>query len=395
MEEKRDSNDYHDLSGSSEDERPSISTESAQVLLMEGQNPQSGDIEAQPVATAGNAGALEYSIPTKIKCFYLTLYFALNLTLTLYNKAVLGKFSFPWLLTTLHTASASLGCYVLMRRGHFTLTKLNTRENLVLAAFSLLFTINIAISNVSLAMVSVPFHQIMRSICPIFTILLYRVYYLRSYSWATYLSLIPVVLGVGLATYGDYYFTTLGFIITLLGVLLSSLKTVMSNRLMTGTLALPALEIVLRMSPLAAVQSLLYAIATGEGRAFLRWVADGNLTPSYGSALVGNGFLALLLNISSFHTNKLAGALTITVCANLKQCMTILLGIVLFNVTVGVWNGLGMLMTLMGAAIYSKVELDSKGKAEKVVAREPLVRDEVRDVASRILDQRVPDRQRT
>ena len=75
--------------------------------------------------------------------------------------------------------------------------------------------------------------------------------------------------------------------------------------------------------------------------------------------------------------------------------MTILLGIVLFNVTVGVWNGLGMLMTLMGAAIYSKVELDSKGKAEKVVAREPLVRDEVRDVASRILDQRVPDRQRT
>ena len=91
MEEKRDSNDYHDLSGSSEDERPSISTESAQVLLMEGQNPQSGDIEAQPVATAGNAGALEYSIPTKIKCFYLTLYFALNLTLTLYNKAVLGK----------------------------------------------------------------------------------------------------------------------------------------------------------------------------------------------------------------------------------------------------------------------------------------------------------------
>lgn len=51
-----------------------------------------------------------------------------------------------------------------------------------------------------------------------------------------------------------------------------------------------------------------------------------------------------------------------TVCANLKQCLTVLLGILLFDVTVGVWNGAGMLVTLVGAAIYSKVELDSKGK---------------------------------
>lgn len=211
-------------------------------------------------------------------------------------------------------------------------------------------------------MVSVPFHQIMRSTCPIFTILIYRFIYGRTYSQATYISLIPVILGVGLATYGDYYFTAIGFTLTLLGVVLSAFKTVMSNRIMTGSLALPALEILLRMSPLAAVQSFLYAVATGEASAFSAWVAQGNLTPSYSSALLGNGLLAFLLNISSFQTNKLAGALTMTVCANLKQCLTVLFGILLFDVTVGVWNGAGMLVTLGGAAIYSKVELDSKGK---------------------------------
>ena len=212
------------------------------------------------------------------------------------------------------------------------------------------------------AMVSVPFHQIMRSTCPIFTILIYRFFYGRTYSQATYISLIPVILGVGLATYGDYYFTGIGFTLTLLGVVLSAFKTVMSNRIMTGSLALPALEILLRMSPLAALQSLLYAVATGEASAFSAWVAEGNLTPSYSSALLGNGLLAFLLNVSSFQTNKLAGALTMTVCANLKQCLTVLLGILLFDVTVGVWNGAGMLVTLVGAGIYSKVELDSKGK---------------------------------
>lgn len=352
---------YHDSSYGSEDERTNSqdSKMEKETLIVK------SDIEAQSrLARAQSTPnvAPEYQIPTSTKYLYLALYFGLNLTLTLYNKAVLGKFAFPWLLTTLHTTSASLGCYILLLRGHFKMSKLTTRENLVLISFSFLFTVNIAISNVSLAMVSVPFHQIMRSTCPIFTILIYRFFYGRTYSQATYVSLIPVILGVGLATYGDYYFTGIGFTLTLFGVVLSALKTVMSNRIMTGSLALPALEILLRMSPLAALQSLLYAIATGEASAFSAWVAQGNLTLSYNSALLGNGLLAFLLNVSSFQTNKLAGALTMTVCANLKQCLTVLLGILLFDVTVGVWNGAGMLVTLVGAGIYSKVELDSKGK---------------------------------
>lgn len=175
-----------------------------------------------------------------------------------------------------------------------------------------------------------------------------------------------MILGVGLATYGDYYFTVLGFFLTSLGVLLSSLKTVVSNRLMTGNLALPALEILLRMSPLAALQSLVYAVSTGEASDFLAWVAEGHLMLPYGLALAGNGLLAFLLNVSSFYTNKLAGALTITVCANLKQCLTILLGVILFDVKTGVWNGVGMVVTLIGAAMYSKSELDSKGKTEGI-----------------------------
>lgn len=111
-----------------------------------------------------------------------------------------------------------------MSAGVFRLTRLTTRENMVLVAFSFLFTINIAMSNVSLAMVSIPFHQIMRSTTPVFTILIYRLWYDRSYSQATYLSLVPLIMGVGLATYGDYYFSTAGFLLTLLGVVLASIK---------------------------------------------------------------------------------------------------------------------------------------------------------------------------
>jgi len=215
-------------------------------------------------------------------------------------------------------------------------------------------------------MVSVAFHQILRSTVPVFTILIYRLYFSRTYSTATYLSLIPIIFGVGLVTYGDYYFTVLGFSLTLLGVLLAAIKTVVTNRLMTGALSLPPLEFLLRMSPLAAIQSLLYAYFTGEAGRFLTYVDEGSLTRSRIIGLFINALIAFLLNISSFQTNKLAGALTMTVCGNVKQVLTVLLGIVLFNVKVGTYNGLGMIIALCGAAYYSKVELSKKREASLV-----------------------------
>ncbi len=179
---------------------------------------------------------------------------------------------------------------------------------------------------------------------------------------ATYLSLIPIVFGVALTTIGDYYFTPLGFFLTTLGVLLAALKTVATNRLMTGNLKLHALELLFRMSPLAAMQSFVYALMLGEFRGFFAWVAEGHLGSSYSSALAGNGLLAFMLNIASLHTNKLAGALTMTICANLKQCLTVVLGILMFDTKIGVWSGYGMVITLVGAAVYSKVELEMKAK---------------------------------
>ena len=97
---------------------------------------------------------------------------------------------------------------------------------------------------------------------------------------------------------------------------------------MTGPLALPAMEILLRMSPYAAMQSLLCAFAAGEFSGLFDLQSKGGLAPLTLIALLGNGMLAFALNVASFQTNKVAGALTISVCGNLKQCLTVLLGII-------------------------------------------------------------------
>ncbi|KXT14843.1 hypothetical protein AC579_4082 [Pseudocercospora musae] len=354
-EEEGVSNAKSELLLLSDDRSSSESSSSAPILR------QSTDIESQ--SPQKTDAAAENYVSTRAKLLFLAAYFFLNLFLTLSNKSVLGTARFPWLLTAVHCSATSIGCFAMLAMRALTLTPLGLRENLTLFAFSFLFTLNIAISNVSLAMVSVPFHQIMRSTCPVVTILIYKLCYGREYSRTTYLTMIPLVFGVALSTVGDYYATLAGFFMTFLGVVLASVKTVATNRLMTGSLKLSALEVLLRMSPLAAIQCVIYAYFSGEADQFrAAYTSDHQFqfSSSFGAALFLNAITAFLLNVVGFQANKMAGALTITVCGNVKQALTILFGILLFHVQVGLLNAVGMLITIAGAVWYSKVELDSK-----------------------------------
>lgn len=333
---------------------------------------ESYDLEAAPSPATeqqaqedktNNNNPVEYTISPNVKYAWLCAYFFFSLILTLYNKLVLGFFPFPWLLTCIHATCASLGCFGLLKGGYFTMSHLGRRENLILLAFSLLFTTNIAVSNLSLAMVSVAFYQVLRTTVPVFTVGIYRTIFGRTYENMTYLTLVPVMIGAALTTVGEYTFTDLGFLLTFAGVMLAAVKTVATNRIMTGPLALPAMEVLLRMSPFAAMQSLACAVAAGELTKLRDMVVGGELGFATFIAIAGNGALAFALNVASFQTNKVAGALTISVCGNLKQCLTVLLGIVAFDsVEIHLFNGTGMLMTMLGAAWYSKVELDRKAR---------------------------------
>ncbi|KAL2358121.1 triose-phosphate transporter family-domain-containing protein [Cryomyces antarcticus] len=303
---------------------------------------------------------------SRMEFTYLAVYFAFNLGLTLFNKAVMGKFPFPYLLTAIHTGCSPLGCVLLHKLGHFTLTNLTSREHAKLYLFSMLYTLNVAISNLSLHHVTIPFHQVIRATTPIFTILIYRLVYSTSYATTTHTSLLPIILGVAIATYGDYSFTLPGLFLTLLGALLAALKTVATNRMQTGGLRLGALEILHRMSALAMVQSVALAYMSGETASFLASYASAEqlLSRRRVLALLGNGAIAFGLNVVSFAANKRVGALTMTVAANVKQTLTVVLGFVLFDVRIEALNAAGIALTLAGGAWYAKVEMVAKRQTQ-------------------------------
>ncbi|KAI9764549.1 MAG: UAA transporter [Geoglossum simile] len=212
-------------------------------------------------------------------------------------------------------------------------------------------------------LVTVPFHQIVRATIPIIIVLIYRFIFSKTYSTPTYLTLIPTITGVAFATYGDYYFTPLGFLLTLLGAILAALKTITANRIQTGHLHLSALEILYRMSPLALIQTATYAYLSGEIDLFRHYaLLEGKPRSMEILNLLINAMLAFILNIISFTANKETGSLTMSVAANLKQILTIILSVLFFKLKVGALNVFGIVLTFLGSAWYGKVELDMKSR---------------------------------
>ncbi|KAJ7056974.1 TPT-domain-containing protein [Mycena amicta] len=285
--------------------------------------------------------------------------------LTLYNKGVLVRFPFPYTLSALHALFGTIGASFLAKHGYFVPSRLSSRETIVLVAFSMLYAVNIVVSNISLQLVTIPFHQVVRAATPIFTISFSAVLLGVQSSYSKKVSLIPVVAGVGLATFGDYYFTYAGFLLTLLGTLLAAFKTIFTNVLQSPTTSRTAyfrnpFDLLYYLSPLALIECLVLAHATGELERVRAYAGAGEMSLGKIVALALNGCIAFGLNVVSFTANRRVGAWVCLLAANVKQVLTIVFAVFIFDLTITTLNAVGIVLTLVGGAWYAWIELVEK-----------------------------------
>lgn len=272
-------------------------------------------------------------------------YFLLNLLVTCTNRIIVTQTSSPYILTASHAAASYCSATCVARwqkQNHLApLSRRTTSLSSRLMLFSVLFTLNITLSNYTLSLVSLAVHQTIRATAPALTIVISVFLNLStwsSYSTSTYLSLVPTVLGVALATHGGGHDgSVFGLLLTLLGAVTAVLKTIATNVMQTK-LGLGSSELIKHVAPLAVLQSLALAwyheeftrimhlprlryLATGEAWS---WLNIGSL----GGLIILNALLAAALNLSSFEANRRCGSLSMGVAANTKQVVILLLPIV-------------------------------------------------------------------
>lgn len=327
-----------------------------------------------------------------ISRIWLIIWTVNNVGVTLLNKSAfkLVDFHYPYFLSFVHMACNSIGSQLVFRSiasdnrrlrtdvtaspgvfqrllGKIARKELDQKGKHFIWAFSVIFSLNIAIGNVSLRHVSVNFNQVMRSLVPALTIVM-GLALGKAISAKRQISVIPVIIGVAMACFGDMSYTPLGFFYTVCCILLASLKVVASGEMLTGTLKLHPVDLLGHMAPLALVQCLFLSFVTGEvAEIAARW--DAELAPSVSYCVpivLLSGICSFSLNISSLMANKLTSPLTLCIAANVKQVLMIAISTIVFSVDISPLNGGGIFVVLCGSARYSYVSVK-----EKMVAAPP------------------------
>lgn len=324
---------------------------------------------------------------------WLIIWMLNNVGVTLLNKAAFASvdFRYPYFLSAVHMGLNAMGAqfifWSLSRRrndesdinskalpsstGESWITKLlgnlqrqalDANGRRLILAFSVIFSLNIAIGNVSLKFVSVNFNQVMRSLVPAITIAM-GICLGKSVSFKRQMAVLPVIVGVAMACFGDMSYTTLGFIYTVACVVLAALKVVASGEMLTGSLNLHPVDLLGHMAPLALVQCIVLSFVTGEITAIAgRW--EGELSPFVNVypflVVLGSGLASFTLNISSLQANKLTSPLTLCIAVNVKQVLMIAMSTIMFDVEITPLNGAGIVVVLLGSSWYSYVSVMEK-----------------------------------
>jgi len=321
---------------------------------------------------------------------WLAIWTLNNIGVTLLNKAAFSKvnFQYPYFLSFVHMACNSIGSQLVFRSiakskkekqfgasvapvkdplvvklvGDITRKELNKRGRNMILAFSIIFSLNIAIGNVSLHHVSVNFNQVMRSLVPAITIGM-EIGLGKTISARRQLAVLPVIMGVAMACFGDMSYTALGFFYTVFCIILAALKVVASGHMLTGELKLHPVDLLGHMAPLAMCQCIILSVATGEVSSILsRWATEfsPSVNPYPIFVVLLSGICSFSLNICSLMANKVTSPLTLCITANVKQVLMIIISTILFQTNVTFLNGVGICVVLCGSARYSYVSLMEK-----------------------------------
>jgi hypothetical protein len=307
---------------------------------------------------------------------WLAVWTVNNVGVTLLNKVAFSTvdFKYPYFLSFVHMVCNSMGTYYVFwslkrdaKTGREGLFHRWFGDNLVrkdldktgqryILLFSIIFSLNIAIGNVSLRYVSVNFNQVMRSLVPAFSIVMGMMVG-RKFTGRRILSVFPVVVGVAMACFGDMTYSALGFFYTCCCVILSALKVVAAGEMLTGPLKLHPVDLLGHLAPLAMMQCLALSVATGEfaeilARPELYWT---DLKPM--AVVIISGFFSFSLNVTSFMTNKMTSPLTLCIAGNVKQVLMIAISTIVFSTPISFLNGSGIVVVLLGSSLYSYVSL--------------------------------------
>ncbi|CAN0909630.1 Probable sugar phosphate/phosphate translocator At3g11320 [Linum grandiflorum] len=287
-----------------------------------------------------------------------------NIGVLLLNKFLLSffGFKFPIFLTMCHMTSCSLFSYVaIVWVKMVPLQTIRSRSQfLKISCLSLVFCVSVVFGNISLRFLPVSFTQAVGATTPFFTAVFAYLMTFKREAWLTYLTLVPVVTGVIIASGGEPSFDLFGFLMCVAATAARALKSVMQGILLSSEgEKLNSMNLLMYMAPVAVV-FLLPASLMMEGNVVGITVALARDDSKIVWLLFFSSVLAFFVNWTNFLVTKHTSALTLQVLGNAKGAVAVVISILIFRNPVSVTGMLGYGLTVFGVILYSEAKKRSK-----------------------------------
>ena len=293
------------------------------------------------------------------------LWYTTNISVVLLNKALLTTFGFkkPVILTLCHMFTCSILSYGVSLTKTFPKQYIQTNTQFVkICTLAGVFVTSIVMGNVSLKFIPVSFNQAIGATTPFFTAMLAVVIQSKFESRVTYISLIPVVVGIIITTGGEPSFHMFGFLACVTGTFCRGLKSVMQAVLLSSeSEKMSSMNLLMYMSPVATI-ILIFVAAIVEPTGIWDTIALMRESTFFCFVLVINCVLAYCLNLLNFLVTRYTSALTLQVLGNGKGVVAAAVSIMIFKNPVTLMGILGYVITMGGVVAYSESKKRSKSR---------------------------------
>eukprot|EP01137_Pigoraptor_chileana_P019777 Opistho-2@81274 len=301
------------------------------------------------------------------------------------GKSALLRFPFPMTVTLVQLLSISLYMTIVLRVLKVYPQQPITRESYIALILPLALGKIFAsvASQVSIWRVPISYAHTVKAIAPIFTVILSRIVLKERQTFKVYLSLVPIIAGIMLATVSEISFDLLGMVSALFSTFVFAIQNIYSKKLMVDR-RFDHMNLLLYTSRLAGLILFpVWCLTDAPLMAFSETpIIEGDTSIAWLTLLlVVDGFCNFAQNVMAFSLLSLVSPLSYSVANTTKRIVVILAGVFTFRNSINSTNMVAMAMAIAGVAYYNVAKYEQNvvkhtlphtgnGGAAKVVSRD-------------------------